>query len=135
MEAILKKFSARLPDRVSHQINGISHNNDRPSVVLTGSTGLLGSYLLEALVSSQSVSIIYCLNHSANLKQRQTEVNASRGLTMEWYNQRVKFLTTDYSMENLGLGKQAYSELSANAHVIIHNARQVDFNLSHDSYE
>lgn len=135
MKTMLEKYAARLPDPASHQTNGMSRNDGSQSVVLTGSTGALGSYLLEALVNCKSVATIYCLNRSAVSEKRQAKVNASRGLTTEWDSQRVKLLTSDYSEVDLGLGKEIYSEITANANIVIHNAWQVDFNLSLDSYE
>ena len=135
MKAVFEKFPKTLPSRASYQTYGVSHNDDRQSVILTGYIGALGSYLLEALMNSQSVLTIYCLNRSADSKERQAKVKASRGLASEWHSQRVKFLTSDYSQEALGLGKVIYSEILANADVVLHNAWQVDFNLSLDSYE
>jgi thioester reductase-like protein len=103
--------------------------------VLTGSTGALGSYLLDALIKRESVSTIYCLNRSADAEQRQVKSNASRGLITEWDSHQVKFLASDYSLPDLGLGQDMYSDIAANASLILHNAWQVDFNISLDSYE
>ena len=47
----------------------------------------------------------------------------------------MKFLTSSYSKGDLGLGKEIYSGIVANSNLIIHNALQVDLNLSLDSYE
>ena len=105
------------------------------TVVLTGSTGALGSYLLEAFSKSEMVSKIYCLNRSADSEQRQTLSNASRGLTTQWDPQRVTFLASDFSKDDLGLSQEKFSEIQERATIIVHNAWQVDFNLSLASYE
>ena len=122
MKAIPEKYPNGLPSRASYQTNGVSHNQDRQSVVITGSTGALGSYLLEALVNSKSVSMIYCFNRSSDSKQRQSKVNSSRGLATKWDSQWVKIWTSDYSKADLGLGNELYSEVVANANVILHSA-------------
>ena len=103
--------------------------------VLTGSTGTLGSYLLEALAASPDVSKIYCLNRSANAEERQAHVSSCRGLSTQWNKQRIKFLTCDLSKEYLGLDFEAYSDLISHAVLVLHNAWQVDFNLSLSSFE
>ena len=103
--------------------------------VLTGSTGTLGSYLFEALLASPEVSRIYCLNRSADSEERQVRVSASRGLSAQWDNHRVKFLKYDLSKEYLGLDIGVYAELISHATLVLHNAWQVDFNLSLSSFE
>jgi len=135
MKQMLEKYSAGLPDRPPRVKEDLGYHDGRQSVVLTGSTGALGSYLLDALISCESVSTIYCLNRSADAEQRQAKGNASRGLTSEWDSHQVKFLTSDYSLPDLGLGQEMYSDIAANASLILHNAWQVDFNISLDSYE
>ncbi len=135
MKQMLEEYSAGLPDRPSRVKEDLRYHDSRQGVVLTGSTGALGSYLLDALIESESVSTIYCLNRSADAEQRQVKSNASRGLVTEWDNHRVKFLTSDYSLPDLGLGQEMYSDIAANASLILHNAWQVDINISLDSYE
>lgn len=105
------------------------------TIVLTGSTGALGSYLLDAFVASNSVSKIYCLNRSADSERRQSSVSGSRGLMSQWDPRRVLFLKSDLSQDDLGLGSDMYSEIANNATIVLHNAWQVDFNLSLASFE
>ena len=132
MRSILEKHSL-LPDRKE---NRTTRQKDSPrTVLLTGSTGSLGSYLLEALATNQMITKIYCLNRSVESEQRQAEVNASRGLTTIWNSSHVKFLTGDLTKKYLGLGREIYAEIQTNIDLIIHNAWQVDFNLSLESYE
>lgn len=135
MQRMLEKYSVGLPDQSLRHTDNFRRDDNRQVVVLTGSTGALGSYLLDALVKCESVSTIYCLNRSADAEQRQVKSNASRGLTTEWDSQRVKFLISNYSIPDLALGQEMYSEIAANASLILHNAWQVDFNIALDSYE
>lgn len=132
MKGVLEKYSD-MP--TSNQERPEVRKQAREIVVLTGSTGGLGSYLLEALSQSDTVSKIFCLNRSADSEQRQASSSASRGLTSEWRPQRVVFLTSDFSKEDLGLGQEMFSEIRDHATTIVHNAWQVDFNLSLASYE
>ena len=126
MEAMMTKYSS-FPSHDSH---------DSPRVlVLTGSTGALGSYLLEDFLAIESISRIYCLNRALDPEQRQRNVNSSRGLRTSWDDNRVTFLTSDFAKDNLGLEHDMYQEIVASADLVLHNAWQVDFNLSLTSYE
>jgi hypothetical protein len=91
---------------------------DGLTVILTGSTGSLGSYLLDALVDLTSVKKIYCLNRRASVGAEQAKTNASRGLAASWGN-KVSFLKTDLSKPDLGLSKEDYERLREEASVII----------------
>ena len=113
---------------------------ERPSksptiVMITGTTGALGSYVLDTLVANESISRIICLNRSIDSRQKQSQASVSQGLRARWDSQRVTFLTSDLSKSDLGLGDEQYAELSGMVDVIIHNAWRVDFNLSLESYE
>ncbi|KAM5346106.1 hypothetical protein ACJ41O_009111 [Fusarium nematophilum] len=123
MEAMISKFSSNLPDRSSGRT---------PSkvVILTGSTGSFGSYLLSSLLSQQSVKHVYCLNRSANASSRQKDVNAARGLISLLRPSVVTFLQCDFFDPLLGLQQDMYDRLAADATHIIHNAWTVNFNLS-----
>lgn len=128
MQEMLKKYSSDLSSLIPAYLETV--------VVLTGSTGALGSYLLEAFYKSELVSKIYCLNRSTDSQQRQETSSASRGLTSQWTPpERVTFLTSNYSKPDLGLPQETFYEIRNHATIIVHNAWQVDFNLSLSSYE
>lgn len=133
MEEILKNYSNR--SNLNKQRCQALKAPLLETVVLTGSTGALGSYLLEEFFKSELVSKIYCLNRSGNSKQHQEFSSASRGLASQWSLERVTFLTSDYSKDDLGLDQETFLEIRDLATIIVHNAWQVDFNLSLASYE
>ena len=118
MEEMLAKYSEDLPKAV---VNGVDVREDESklTVVLTGSTGSLGSYLLDALLVSDRVSKIICLNRGAHSEDKQKKSNASRGLITEWENDKVQFLTTDLGKSRLGLNSHDYDLLVKEASFII----------------
>lgn len=133
MSLMLQKHSAGM---IAQAKQLSTKSAKRPqTVLLTGSTGALGSYILERLAVCESITRIYCLNRSPDSKERQDRAMASRGLMLQSHSNRVVFLTSDISKNNLGLEHDVYSEIINNVELIIHNAWQVDFNLSLDSYE
>ena len=132
MAVMIDKFSASLQPKEAR--NDIRRETPRV-VVLTGSTGALGSYLLEAFALCEDITHIYCLNRSTEPKQRQAQMSGSRDLAAQWDTQRVEFLTCDFAKSDLGLGHQQYTNILKDVNLIVHNAWQVDFNLSLESYE
>lgn len=80
-------------------------------VILTGSTGSVGLYLLDALLKYQSISKVYCFNRANKSppEVRQHQANEVNGLTTNSSSNRVIFLKTDLSQPSLGLSRSAYS--------------------------
>ena len=97
-------------------------------IVLTGSTGALGSYVLQSLLT-RSTTHVYCLNRASYSLSLQIERNRARGLTTQPDANRVTFLTADLSQSDLGLSAETYQKLLATSTHIIHNAWPVNFNL------
>ncbi|KAH8655420.1 hypothetical protein BX600DRAFT_515242 [Xylariales sp. PMI_506] len=134
MQELLKRYTRGLPDRDSLATN-ITVSTGFSSVILTGSTGSLGSYLLDTLLANSTIQRVFCLNRSADARERQLRANSSRGLNQELSSERVKFIQADLSKANFGLDTNTYDELLRETTYIIHNQWQVDFNLSLSSFE
>ena len=126
MQDSLQKWSSDLLGQNKH---------DSMTIILTGSTGSLGSYLLDALLAEPNVTKVYCLNRSHDAAERQMKSNSSRGLTTSLNADRVSFLQSDMSKPLFGLAKPIYDELLRQVTHVIHNAWAVDFNLSLSSFE
>ena len=99
------------------------------TVVLTGSTGALGSYLLQVLSKTPSVSHIYCLDRAPVSSSIRSQRKSTRKLATESPSDRVTFLTADISQQNFGLELKTYEALLSRATAIIHSAWPVNFNL------
>ena len=61
-------------------------------VLLTGSTGGLGSYMLDVLIADPSIRIT-CLNRTGSNAAKQEKINAEKGLCVDF--SRVEFLEVD----------------------------------------
>ncbi|KAK3988006.1 hypothetical protein QBC44DRAFT_293882 [Cladorrhinum sp. PSN332] len=110
------------------------HSNSIPwhgnKVILTGSTGSLGTYLLHALLCSPSITHIFCINRTADAAERQTRSFSARGLP-PYDTSRVTFLHVD--LPTLSQIPEALIDTNGIS-LIIHNAWPVDFNLPLDSF-
>ncbi|KAL8715439.1 MAG: hypothetical protein Q9220_000773 [cf. Caloplaca sp. 1 TL-2023] len=106
----------------------------RPNIVLlTGSSGALGSYLLDSLIKAPEVKKIVCLNRTISAQQ-QIELHTARGLQAEFDSSGVEFLQGSVSSPHFGLEESTFKILEQEVTKIIHCAWPVDFNLSFQSY-
>ncbi|GME52745.1 AMP-dependent synthetase/ligase [Neofusicoccum parvum] len=122
MAQLVEEYTANLPQA--------NHNPLPPpdchTVILTGSTGSLGSYILETLLESPNIAKVYCLNRSEQAEERQKKTFASRGTRSDL--SRATFLHADLSQPRFNLPEPTYDTLTATATLFIHAAWAVDFN-------
>ncbi|KAG1738262.1 putative aminoadipate reductase [Suillus lakei] len=111
-------------------------------VLLTGSTGTLGSYMLADLLGRPEVSTVYVLNRFSAApgtysSLRQLKAFEERGLNTRLLtsSRKILYLEGDISQDKLGLAAPTYERLKYSVTMIIHNAWRVDFNLALSSFE
>ncbi|KAF4542643.1 Ochratoxin a non-ribosomal peptide synthetase [Lasiodiplodia theobromae] len=133
MADMVRKYTETLPTTSSTA--DLPPMPARHTVVLTGSTGALGNFILQELIESPEVEHIYCLNRSdpATAASRQAQSFAERGETADF--SKVTFLKTDFSQPLFALSQPDYDQMAAAATLFIHNAWAVDFNHALESYE
>ncbi|RDW80543.1 hypothetical protein BP5796_05241 [Coleophoma crateriformis] len=129
MENLIEKYSLP-PQRISNNIQKPKSN----IVILTGTTGSLGSHILAQLIAPSSVSKIYCLVRrcevpfkklSDTLEDRKFYVPLSK----------VTTLSADISETDLSLADSVFENLKSEATHIIHCAWAVNFTLPVSSLE
>lgn len=104
------------------------------TVILTGSTGSLGSYLLDQMESSSNIKRVISLNRSADGgRTTQPVVNKNRGLGTSF--SKTEFYHADLSKNNFGLEDNLYDQLLDSADYFIHCAWPVNFNHSVQTFE
>ena len=129
MNALLEKYSSDLKP-----LPPLSQTSSPDKyVILTGSTGALGSYILDNLIRDPSVSRIYCLNRSAIANDRQRLGNDSRGLSTDF--EKVRFILSDFSRPDLCLSQDVYAEVLNSVTHIIHNAWMINIKLPISFFE
>ncbi|KAI9705387.1 MAG: hypothetical protein M1820_005217 [Bogoriella megaspora] len=117
--AALAKFTKDLP-KSSRSV--IEKDETRLTIALTGSTGSLGSALLQRLIAEDSVKKIYCLNRRCD-SAHEAKYSSAR------------FLRTKTHACQLGLVDAEYHSLSSEVDIIIYNAWQVNFSLPFAAFE
>ena len=104
------------------------------TVLMTGSTGSLGSFILDLLIKHPQVARIYCTtrDQAGPAAQKKRFRDAGLGdLNLE----KVKFVPCDLARYRLGLAEAVREEvLEAITHVL-HLAWDVNFNRSLESFE
>ncbi|KAJ6483120.1 putative aminoadipate reductase [Mycena sanguinolenta] len=123
---------------------------DFQTVLLTGSTGSLGSQILSSLLRDDRVVKVYALNRPAtsghvagglSCLERHTVTFRDRGLDINLLNSpKLHFIQGQTEKPDLGLSEVLYDEAGLiPSHLsvtqIIHNAWKLDFNLSLASFE
>ncbi|KAF9223042.1 putative aminoadipate reductase [Gyrodon lividus] len=143
MDAMIEKYTVGLNGPANYvaingTIDGESHLT-RAVVLLTGSTGGLGSFLLSQLLEDPMVERVYALNRpssSTSIEERQRSAFLDRGLSVDLLcSTKLVYLEADASRDKCGLSPALYDEIRDSVTTIIHNAWRLDFNLSLASFE
>jgi hypothetical protein len=118
INAMIEKYSIGLhgpADGILHD-SGIAGKLIEPAVVLlTGSTGGLGSFLLAQLLESPVVERVYALNRpssAATIGQREKSAFLDRGLPADLLDsKKLVYIVADASEEKCGLPSALYEEV------------------------
>ncbi|KAI0381395.1 acetyl-CoA synthetase-like protein [Hypomontagnella monticulosa] len=131
MQGMLEKYTRTLPQRA---LPTVKPSTSHMTVLLTGSTGSLGSYLLNTLYNNENVERIICLNRSSNAYEKHKQTGPRRGLSL-LTSSKVEFLKADLSKRGLGLEESTYKRLTQTVTHVIHNQWPVNFNWMLPSFE
>ncbi|KIJ41469.1 hypothetical protein M422DRAFT_229549 [Sphaerobolus stellatus SS14] len=135
MQSLVDKYTAGLTEL---QPAGDKSSGTENWILVTGTTGGLGSHILATLASNEQYTGVYALNRPSKrstLLERQQRALADLGLDAEQVLKRVELIEADISVDNLGISQELYQKMQRNVSSILHNAWRVDFNLSLASFE
>ncbi|KAE8375247.1 hypothetical protein BDV26DRAFT_299832 [Aspergillus bertholletiae] len=132
VQHIVVKYTEDIPARLLPQIQ----LPPTSTVILTGSTGSLGTYLLHSLLINSSISKVYCFNRS-DAQSRQIQSFKGKGLDATPLSDasRVEFLKVSFGEPHFGIDDTKYTSLLNKVDLIIHNAWKVNFNHPLESFE
>ncbi|KAJ7656826.1 putative aminoadipate reductase [Mycena polygramma] len=135
VEKMILKYSEALGDA---KVQGRNSSSGGVVVLLTGSTGGLGSHMLEMLLRLASIERVYAFNRKGrtSVSDRQLDAFTDRALDVTLLSSpKLVYLEGDTSSANLGLPLDVWTTLRDTVTVIIHNAWTLDFNKSLSSFE
>ncbi|KAL4260482.1 Adenylate-forming Reductase [Pleurotus pulmonarius] len=108
------------------------------TVLLTGSTGGLGSQLLCALLKNDNVQRVFTFNRTgstpASARQRASFQDKGLDVTLLASHKLVSY-EGDLPRRYFGLEEDTYNNLRDSVTIIIHNGWRLDFNLTLPSFE
>ncbi|KAG8686616.1 hypothetical protein FRC09_014024 [Ceratobasidium sp. 395] len=106
-------------------------------VVVTGTTGALGSYLLAHLLENDRVEKVWAMNRrSREVEQRQRASFIDKGLDVGLLkSNKLVLVEANLEAEDLGMKAELFDEIRSTATIIIHNAWQVNFNFTLEQFE
>lgn len=127
VNALIEKYTTNLP--VKAPITVKCQGKDL-HVVVTGSSGYLGQYIVLRLLQDPKVSKVICFNRSSDAEAKYLSKGGPKLDTS-----RLEFLQVSFGAPNFGLPTAKYQELVDRTDAVIHNAWKVDFLHSVESYE
>ncbi|RGP66053.1 nrpslike enzyme [Fusarium sporotrichioides] len=98
------------------------------TVLLTGSTGSLGSTVLKQLLTSPQVGIVYCL-----VRSKAQAIPKFNNMSLG-SSSKLRVLQSDLADPGLGLHHVHYQDIVQTVDTIIHCAWNVNFNHTLDAY-
>lgn len=110
LTALVSRYASNLPKPVCTK----EASRTRPTVVLlTGSTGNLGTHILAALLEDPSIHCVYTLNRkSAAVQKRQVKAFIERDLPIELLQRgKIIELLGDVTQDRLGLEELTFREV------------------------
>ncbi|KDQ17950.1 hypothetical protein BOTBODRAFT_143676 [Botryobasidium botryosum FD-172 SS1] len=142
LNALVAKYTADFPTHRPLARDGFPSTaaGSTDVVLVTGTTGGLGTALLRDLVALPSVSRIYAFNRKdkrgVSLRERQAEALAERGLDPKILDSpKVVLVEGDTSVSDLGLSDALFAEIRDSVTCIMHNAWRVNFMQEVSAYE
>ena len=114
INAMIEKYSVGLDGPVDGVLPS-SRSIDPAVVLLTGSTGGLGSFLLSELLKSPTVERVFAFNRPSSRKsieERQKSAFKDKGLPIELLNSnKLVYVEADAALEKCGLSATQYEEV------------------------
>ena len=130
MRSLLTDYMRDMPKVTpKSQFSERRREKDSNCILLVGSTGSLGSYVLQSLLESSNVSFVYCLNRSHDALERQIKSHKEKGLMAAFPPCRVRFIHCSMSSPDFGLSHEVHGEMAQQVTHIIQNAWPVRWNI------
>ncbi|MCX7926648.1 MAG: SDR family oxidoreductase [Candidatus Omnitrophica bacterium] len=103
---------------------------EKKTILLTGATGLVGSYLLKELLNAgQRVFVLSRATGDKTAESRVEQVvNFWDKDTLKNNRENLKVFNSDITRQNLGLSSREYKDIQQQTNIIYHSAAITEFN-------
>ena len=113
--SLVAKYTELLPEL---RISSTARERNGSGVLLTGSTGSLGSNILARLIQNEEVAVVYAMSRPTSedldVKTRHARAFKREGLGVELLSSsKVHFIVGDASHRDLGLSTREFREVRA----------------------
>ncbi|KZV90688.1 acetyl-CoA synthetase-like protein [Exidia glandulosa HHB12029] len=136
MARLVDEYTAGLPSRAPDMDAVEALAESGQVVLMTGSTGALGTFVLAELLLDPFVTTVYCVVRQANGLSQQVAAFIDRGLNPDDLPlSKLRIIHGDVSQERFGFGKPEWEQLTSACTAIVHCAWRLDFNLGVESFK
>ncbi|KAK5449593.1 large subunit of alpha-aminoadipate reductase [Exophiala xenobiotica] len=128
----------QLPQAVHGPPTELDYSSASPTVLLTGATGFLGSYILHELLEGNTkarvIAHVRAKDAAAGLARLETITMAYGLWSPSWtQSSRLEVVVGDISKDHLGLSQETWDRMADEVDVVIHNGAQVNWMLPYSS--
>ncbi|KAF8758798.1 Sarcoplasmic/endoplasmic reticulum calcium ATPase 3 [Rhizoctonia solani] len=141
MQTMIARYTQNMKVRHNDPDWPLTGSEPIESVVITGTTGSLGSHILAQLLTNERVKRVWAINRPRRdsgvpVIERQRISFEDKALPIVLLSHpKLTFLECNLNENQLGLSNEDYELIQSSATTIIHNAWQVDFNWNLQSFE
>ncbi|OIW34256.1 aminoadipate reductase [Coniochaeta ligniaria NRRL 30616] len=131
-----RDLSRQLPESFGAAAIKLENAATPPTVLLTGATGFLGSYILRELLEGPAKARVVAhvrAKDAAEGLSRLQAITTAYGLWSPTWASRIEVVVGDISKPQLGLAKPIWERLASEVDVVIHNGAQVNWMLPYSS--
>ena len=123
-----------LPSEYQPQSSTVKRLSEADTVLLTGTTGYLGAFLLHTLIETTTAHVV-CLVRFTDVSSESNQAGGMArvrgnlldlGLWNDSMLERIEILPANLSRTRLGLSSEAFNDLASRVQVIIHSAATVN---------
>ncbi|EJD52051.1 acetyl-CoA synthetase-like protein [Auricularia subglabra TFB-10046 SS5] len=136
MADLVARFTADLPKRRSARLEpNAGPQPGGKTVLLTGSTGALGTCILSQLLADATVVTVFILVRQVHGLERQVKALIDRGvMSPELDIKKLRVLQGDVCQPRFGIPEEDWQELLRQVTAVVHCAWRLDFNLGLESF-
>ncbi|KAG6355884.1 hypothetical protein INS49_015268 [Diaporthe citri] len=131
-----QELLSQLPDCIPQAPVNWDYTERPPTVLLTGATGFLGSYILRELLEGPAKArvIVHVRAEDAEAGLSRVESTAAAyGLWCPEWSSRIEAVVGDISKPSLDVPQDTWNRLSDSVDLIIHNGAHVNWMLPYSS--